>query len=434
MTTRREDRIERIELYHVEVPLPTSLFPSWIPGHAVDALASTLLIVHTHGGLRGYATGPAMGRERDGLGAFIGPFLVGLDPFDIDQARERLRQASYLGWRNNWMDLAFWDLAAQARGLPVHELMTERLGACARAKSDPVHRVSTFAAFQESRPPRARAEAVERALSLGFRGVQFGVQSETEAEDLDLLETVRAAAGGEAELYVHAHQAWGVSLVQGFPTWSFDRAARFMERAAELRYARVQEPLHEEDWDGMAQLRATAKVPLGGGDLSVSAAQLRNQARLGCFDVLTPSAGLAGLTRLEGAMRAALEFDLDVCPMTYGDGFELIAHLHACVAWSRLASQPERVRLAFPWDPPAQRPEYRDALLGLPLQVDSEGCLPVPDQPGLGVRVDPAALKRFGTLFYELTPVRLLVSSARKKGLRHTAEIAQRPRKVRGQA
>jgi L-alanine-DL-glutamate epimerase-like enolase superfamily enzyme len=417
------DRVERIELHHIEVPLPSPLFPTWIPGHAVSKLNSTLLVVKTREGLVGHATGPAFERERSGLGDFIGPFLMGMDPFDVDGARERLRQASYLGWRNNWMDVAFWDLAAQERGLPVHRLLAERLGAAKDVP--PPDSIRSFASFQELRPEPARAEVIERALRVGFRGVKIGVHDAEERDDLAHLDLARREAGPQTELFVHCHQAWSVSLVRSVPRWDFERARRFVHRASELGYERVQEPLHEEDWEGMERLREEADVPLAGGDLVVSVSQLRNLARDRCYDILTPASSFAGLGRLEVAMQMALRHGLDFSPMSYWDGMEVAAHLHALAAWARV--QPRaKPRLAFPWEPPAQMPEYRDALLRRPLQVDDQGCLPVPRAPGLGVEIDPSALKRFGHCFYELTPVRLMASSVRRSGLRQTKQIAGR--------
>ncbi len=419
-----EDRIERIELHHVSVPLPTPIFPVWIPGHAVTALASTLLVVKTREGRTGLASGPAFGRERSGLGAFIEPFLIGADPMDVDGARERLRQAAFLGWRNNWMDIAFWDLAAQARDIPIHALLAERLGAPPGPAPD---RVVAFASFQELRKRPARMEAVERALRAGFRGVKIGVHHRTEAEDFADLDATRAAAGPATELYVHAHQAWSVALARSVPQWTEDRALRFSARAAELGYARVQEPLYSDDWGRLAALRAEAGLPVAGGDLSVSAAQLRNLARLRCYDILTPAVGFAGLGRLEVAMAAARDSGLDFSPMTYWDGIEVTCHLHALAAWARVRPG-AAPRLALPWEPPAQMPEYRDAILREPLSIDEDGTLAVPTAPGLGVELDGRALERFSERFFVSTPVRLLVSSARRSGLRQTAEIAGRPR------
>lgn len=418
-----EDRIDRIELHHIHIPLPTPLFPVWTHGHAVTHLAQTLLTLTTKDGLVASAAGPAIGEERSGLGEVLGPFLMGLDPFDVDAARERLRQSSYLGWRNNWVDIAFWDLAAQARQIPLHQLIAERLDAGADTPAPEF--LPAMACFQEHRPPVARAEAVERALRVGFRHAQVGLRGETEAEDVAQLEAARTAAGADAVLSVHAHQAWSVSVVRPGPRWDLDRALRTAEAAERAGYARMQEPLHEEMWESLEALTARTQIPIAGGDLAVSASQLRNLARLSVYDELTPSSGLAGIGRLEIAMKAALRYDKGFSPMAFGGGLELLANLHAQAAWSRLKPG-ATPRFAFPWEPPVQLPEYRDALLDSPLDIDGFGRLKVPTAPGIGARICPKALKRYGTKFYELTPVRLMRSSARTAGMRQTKVAAGR--------
>lgn len=411
------DKVERLELFHVEVPLPTPLFPIWIPGHAAPRLVFTLLRVRTKDGLVGHATGPALGEERRGVGELVAPFLVGVDPFDVDAVRERLRQASYLGWRNNWMDVAFYDVAAQAAGLSVAALLAKRLGAEAERPAA----VPAVAALSELRRAPARAEALERAVGYGFRSLRLGVHHDAEAEDLEHLTVARKAAGPGVELSAHAHQAWSVSFVRAVERWDFQRALRFAEAAAELDYRWVQEPLHEEDWDGLERLRAASPIPVAGGDLSVSALALRNLARVGCYDILTPSAGFAGLGRLEVAMREAKAHGFGFVPSTYGDGTELAANLHAAAAWAAMGGE---ARVSVPHEPPALGADQRDALLETCFELDGQGALPVPAGPGLGIQLRAAALARWGRRFYETTPVRLLVGQARRSGLRQTATMA----------
>ncbi len=423
-----EDKIERIELYHLGVPLPTPLYPVWIPGYPQTKLAATLLVITTRGGLTGYATGPAFERERSGIGDFIGQFLLGLDPFDVDRAREALRQASYLGWRNNWMEIAFWDLAAKAKDIPLHQLMVERLGG--EADSSIPEAVEVFASFRELRPPRARAEVIERAQRIGFKAAKICVHSMEEGEDHKQLEVARSVAGPDFDLMVHAHQGWSVSLVEDVPRWDLPRARRFVYHAAELGYKWVQEPLHEEDWDGLAELNSTASIPIAGGDLSVSASTLRALVRQGCYSILTPGSSLAGMGRMEVAISEARKQGCGFSPTTKGDGINLAANLHALVAWKRLVGEEDATRLAYPWEPPASIPENRDALLMEPLHLNGQGCLPVPQGPGLGVYLDPNALKRYGERFYSLTPVRLMVSSARRSGLKQAVEMAQRKKRA----
>ncbi|MCB9649798.1 MAG: hypothetical protein H6730_24855 [Deltaproteobacteria bacterium] len=154
-------KIERIELHHIDLPLPTVRFPVWIPGYPQYRQRYTLLTVTTRDGLTGYATCPALDRERQGLGEYIGQFLMGLDPYDLDEVRERLRQTAFLGWRNNWMDIAFWDLAAKARGVPVHQLLLEHLQGDPEAPTPAA--VPVYATFAELRPPRVRARSPSSA-------------------------------------------------------------------------------------------------------------------------------------------------------------------------------------------------------------------------------------------------------------------------------
>src|SRR5207237_7449744 len=125
-------------------------------------------------------------------GDFIGQFLLGLDPYDVDAASERLRQSSFLGWRNSWMETAFWDLAAKAKQVPLHALLTEKLSEGSTPPSvEPAKAVEVYASFWEHRPPKIRAEAIERALRLGFKGAKLNVRSFSESEDREKLALAR---------------------------------------------------------------------------------------------------------------------------------------------------------------------------------------------------------------------------------------------------
>lgn len=420
-----EGKIERIELFHVDVPLPTPLFPVWIPGYPQYRQSATLLRVTTKDGLTGYASAPAFEHERGSVGDFIGKFLLGLDPYDLDLVRERLRQASYLGWRNSWMDVAFWDLAAKRRGVPLHELIAERL-VDDMADAKDVEPVPTYASFRELRPPRVRAEAVERALSVGFDGVKISVHSIKEAEDADQMVLTRRVMGADRTILVHARQAWSVSLVEDVPRWDLERARRFVGVAETCGVKWVQEPLHDEAWDELAELSKTTRMPIAGGDMTYTFVPLKALIRDGCYRVLTPDAAFAGLGHQVRTMQACLRRGLSFSPSSNSDGIGLAANLHALAAWRRVTDD-DNALLEFPWEPPAMIPEYRDALLVEPFHIESDGTLPVPTMPGLGITIDPGALRRFGLQFYELTPVRFAVKVARSG--RQADALGKRPRR-----
>ena len=426
-------KIEKIELYHVDVPLPAALFPVWIPGYPQYRQSYTLLAITTADGITGHATGPAFDRERQSLGEYIGQFLLGIDPYDLDVVRERLRQSSYLGWRNSWMDVAFWDLAAKRDRIPLHELIHLKAFGAPAAAPAPTH-LPVYCSFRELRAPMVRAEAIERAQRKGFTAAKISVHSNVEREDLQQLAKAREIAGPSFELSVHAHQAWTVSLVESVARWDLARARRFVDRAAELGYQWVQEPLHDEAWDELSELTSTAKIPIAGGVLSVSFISLRSMIQQRCYGMLTPDVAFAGLDSVVRTMRACHERGLAFSPSSNGDGLSIAANAHALAAWQRKRAASEAghdaiSRLEYPWEPPAVIPEHRDAILTAPLYVQPDGTLPVPSHPGIGVEVDPQALKRHGNRFYHLTPVRFVVTSARRAGLRQTAEFMQRSQK-----
>jgi L-alanine-DL-glutamate epimerase-like enolase superfamily enzyme len=413
-------KIERIELFHVDVPLGTPFFPVWIPGFPLNQLRSTLLRVTTRDGLVGHATGTAFDREREGVGNYIGPFLLGLDPYDVEAAAERLRQSSILGWSNSWMEIAFWDLAAQKKGVPVWQLVLEQLGK--KPKNPPSH-VDAYASFGELRPPEARAEALERAARLGFRGAKICVHAHTEQDDIKQIKAARSAVGERFKLMVHAHQSSSVSLVEEVIRWDAARAERFADEANRHGVAWLQDPLLADSLEDLSKLAHRSKVPLAGGDTATTAALLRASASLSCYRVLTPDVSFVGLGGPARLFEQLVAKDIDLSPRSYADGLALIANLHLLVAFSQLSGRPGW--LEFPWEPPAIVPEQMDAILSAPIHAGRDGRVEVPTGPGLGVTISPKALRRYATRFYNLTPVLFMVASARRSGLHQTAVVAK---------
>ena len=83
------NRVARIELYHVAVPLPATFRPAWIPGMPQNENRFTLVRVVTEDGVEGFSAGPAIGRERAGLGDVLGPLVL---PGDATRRTVQLAQ------------------------------------------------------------------------------------------------------------------------------------------------------------------------------------------------------------------------------------------------------------------------------------------------------------------------------------------------------
>jgi L-alanine-DL-glutamate epimerase-like enolase superfamily enzyme len=76
-------------------------------------------------------------------------------------------------------------------------------------------------------------------------------------------------------------------------------------------------------------------------------------------------------------------------PHTWTNGIGLLANLHVAAG---VGGGPF---FEFPYDPPGWTPERRDAMLAEPIRPGPDGVLRVPAEPGLGIRLDDVAIRRF---------------------------------------
>ena len=401
-------RVARIELYHFAAPLPGTFRPSWIPGFPQTENRATLIRVITGDGVEGWSAGPAVGREREGLGSLLGPYLIGEDALDIDLIQQRLREMSYLGWRNWWIEPAFWDIAGKVAGQPVCRL----LGGAPRT-------VALYASSGEVRSPAAAVEQAERRLAEGFTGLKIRVHQDEE-RDLAQVAAVARAVGGRMKLGVDANQAWRVAAIADAPLWDLDRARRFADACADLGVAWIEEPLPMDDWDAQAALTAHSRVPISGGELHSSGyAELAMMVDRRCYARFQPDAmftgGIQQTWRLIQKIRAA---GLAYSPHTWTNGIGFAVNLQLMAA----SGFADTELLEYPIDEPGWTPHARDAMLTEPF-LDTGGALRVPDAPGLGFEIDRRALRRHARRFFTMDRKRLVWFALRDRGLRASQEI-----------
>jgi L-alanine-DL-glutamate epimerase-like enolase superfamily enzyme len=407
-------KIDRIELFHVTIPLAKPFHPAWIPGYPQTANRFTLARLTTDDGLQGVAAGLAFERERAGLGSLLGPYLIGLDPTDIETGRQRIREASYLGWRNYWLEAAFWDIKGQAEGKPVWQLLGGEAGG----------RVPVYASTGEVHDPAQRAEEVIRLSEAGFRTVKLRVHSFDPAVDIAQIETVRHAVGDALELGVDANQGWRVALIDDAPLWTLERATDFARACAEHNIAWLEEPLDMYAWDELAELRRRSGVPIAGGELNGGWHEFRTMLEKGSLDIYQPDATFGGgISDACRVMQACREQGLKFAPHTWSNGIGLIINLHVYAAGGR--EHP----LEYPYEPPGWVPELRDGLLAEPLRADADGTIAVPLAPGLGIELDEDKLKRYGEKFFDMTTRGIAVKTIREKGLFTALRLARRKKR-----
>ncbi|RLB65566.1 MAG: mandelate racemase/muconate lactonizing enzyme family protein [Deltaproteobacteria bacterium] len=409
-------KIARIELYHVAIPLPAKFYPSWIPGFPQTENRFTLLKVVTDDGVEGFSAGPAMGRERQGLGDLLGPYLLGEEATDIGVIQQRLREIAYLGWRNWWVEPAFWDIKGKLAGKPVYELLGGSPGS-----------VGLYASTGEVKLPEERIEEAWARYDEGFDTIKLRVHDFDEAVDIRQVTETAKALGDKLTIGVDVNQGWRVAVIGDAPKWDLPRAKRFADACADAGLAWVEEPLAMDGYDDLAALTSYSRVPISGGELSSQGLpELKMLVERRCYDILQPDALFTGgIAQTFEVAKLCRDHGLLFTPHTWtnGIGFAVNLQLHAASGFSDVKP------LEYPFNPPGWTIEARDAILEDPF-YHHRGKLNLPVGPGLGFRINRQTLRRYGERFFVMDRKRLVWFSLRQRGLSVSLEV-EKARKAR---
>lgn len=417
-------QIDRIDLWHVDVPLPAAFRPAWIPGFIQTGNRFTLIRLRTRSGLEGWSAAPAMGREREGLGALLGPYLLGERADDLAGIQQRMREIGYLGWRCGWIEPACWDILGKAENKPVYALLGAEGG-----------EVELYASTGEICSVEARAEEVAARMDEGFAAVKLRVHFPTLDEDIEHIRGTRERVGDAVELGVDANQGWRVAVVADAPRWSLERAMAFCRAAEQAGFSWVEEPLAMDAYDELVKLRAGTKVDITGGELNgAGLPELSVMLERGCYDVYQPDAVMTGgIAQMFEFVRRVEAAGSRYSPHTWTNGIGFAINLQLFAATSFRG----RARLEYPLAPPGWVPEGRDGVLATPWR-HRRGKLELPTLPGLGFEIDRRALRRYGSRFFTATKVRVAaaavldkgIATARKLGEVRDARLAARGREL----
>jgi D-galactarolactone cycloisomerase len=402
-------RVARIELFHVAIPTPAPFYPAWIPGMPQNENRFTLIRVTTEDGVVGHSAGPAIARERAGLGDLLGPYMLGEDATDIDLIQQRLREIAYLGWRNWWIEPAFWDIKGKIEGRSVCEL----LGGTPCT-------VRLYASAGEVKTPEAWIEEAEARLAEGFQTIKIRVHDDDEAVDIRQVTETAKALGDRMRVAVDANQGWRVTIVADAPRWDLERAGRFADACADAGVAWIEEPLAMDRYEDLTALTEASGVPIAGGELhGAGLPELRMMIERRCYDVFQPDAVFTGgIAQTWEVIRLCREHGLAYSPHTWTNGIGFAVNLQLMAA-SGFADQRE---LEYPLAPPGWTVEARDGILKTPF-AHNRGTIEVPSLPGLGIEIDEAALRRHGRRFSVMDRKRLIWFSIRTRGIKVSKEI-----------
>lgn len=295
------------------------------------------------------------------------PFILGEDPTDVERVMLKIRRrGAFKPWGSavSAIEMALWDIAGKALGLPLYRL----LGGPVRDS------ISTKLSISGVEPDRA-AEIAAWAVDAGFGALKVKVGREV-AADVARVEAVRARIGADVSLGVDANGGWS--------PW---RAREAMPVLRQLGVAYFEQPVAPGDMAALAALRREGRVV---ADESVyDDTDLLGVVRAGAADAVSLYVG-------KGGGISALRRMADICqaaglPAVIGSNLELgigcAAMVHAAAALPGIRPDEIPCDIVSPFF-------NEDDLLSQPLDIRPGSARP-PDGPGLGVELDEAKLARY---------------------------------------
>jgi D-galactarolactone cycloisomerase len=360
-------RITGIRLERRELDLDPPFLPAWDPDPR-RSFEATVVFVETDEGLTGIGSGDSM----DGFERYE-HFFVGEDPLAIERHVRVLETITFHAGRYWPLEAALWDLRGKAEGKPAAELL-----------GGAVSRIRAYASTADRRSALERAESALALREEGFQALKIRIDRTRVEEGVAVVSAVREAVGDSMEIMVDLNQGWRMAgdISEALPA---DEIRRVADRLRELGVFWLEEPLPREDVEGHAQLRRNGGIRIAGGEMARSTTELEAFEAADALDVYQPDGVLAvGMQRAAELARRVLVRGRWFTPHTWTNGIGLLANLQLTAG---VGGGPY---LEFPYDPPGWTPERRDFMLTEPVRIEADGCVAVPDAPGLGFELADA--------------------------------------------
>ncbi|HEY8884337.1 MAG TPA: mandelate racemase/muconate lactonizing enzyme family protein [Chloroflexota bacterium] len=354
----------------------------------------SLIRIATDEGIVGWSdieTQPHVGRAiveapSGGMVGFEGlrTALLGEDPLEHERLWQKMyRHLAYYGRAGAGMqmisgaDIALWDIAGKALGQPIHKLLGAKYHDSVRAYASTLFRPT----------PDTMKQAVASYVERGFRAIKFGwgVFGRDLKLDLALVKAAREEAGPDIDLLVDA--GWyDYSLARPYKPRSLKDWIRLVGELEELGIVWLEDFLDPTNVAGYAAVaRHTRTLRLAAGEQSAGIEEFERLALEGQVDVLQPDLSrCGGLTVGRQIADFATRRQIDCVPHAWLTDLLKAASLHLNAYLMNSLYLEFNVSTA----------SVLNQLCKEPIAL-TNGLIPIPTGPGLGVEVDEEVVRRY---------------------------------------
>lgn len=356
----------------VVIPLQT---PTSFSTRTINERHYTLVKVRTDTGVEGlgfcYCGNSAGHIVTQAVRDLLAPIVVGRDVHQVEGAWEAMYRESLLMGRRgaviraiSAIDTALWDAAAKAAELPLYRY----LGAY---HQDTVPAYASGGYYLPGKGLDGLSREVAGYVETGLRAVKIKVGGVSAREDAARIAAVRKAVGDDVEVMTDANNAWkdATSAIRAIRQWE------------DFDLAWVEEPTMPDEMEASAAIARSVAVPIATGEIHQTRWDFADIFDKEAASIIQPDAGVCGgITEFRRIAAMAAAHSITVAPHWLAD-----LHVHLVAAtpnatWVEFFTGTDVLNLM--------------EVFKTRLRVKNGG-LEIPQEPGLGVVLDDAAVERF---------------------------------------
>jgi len=371
-------KIESVDFFYLSMPVVTD---------AGDGSQDALVVRVRAGGIE--AWGECEASPLTSIASFVCPMShgacrpVGASVLgeDVSTPADIARIAATIQWNSmdllqaahTWsgVEIALWDLLGKKRGEPVYKLLGYQR---AYPKTPYASQLFGDTAQQTLEFCRAAREAGYRAVKCGWG--PFGRGSVK--NDADHLVSAREGIGPEGILLIDAGQIWGEDVAA---------AEARLPILEQVRATWLEEPFNGSAYEAYGALaKRPSSVKLAGGEAAHNIHMARHTIDIGKVGYIQIDCG-----RIGGIGPAKQVADYAVGKGVTYVNHTFTSHLALCASIQPFAGLPDHRICEYPVKPQPMAWE----MCKTHIAPDANGDVRVPEEPGLGMEIDRAAMKKY---------------------------------------
>lgn len=319
-------------------------------------------------------------------------FLIGQDPLRVEGIFEAIRtsgifagaQAGQYITALTAVEIALWDLAGKALGIPIYQLLGGKTRDRVRVYCD---------SGTNNRADPDAAKYISQIVDLGFTAAKIDIDdrndparfdrvnwtaNNAEIEHMvDKVAFMRESLPKQVELAVDMHGRFDVGSAR--------RVAKELEP---FKLLWLEEPVPPENVDAMRDVRESTSTPICAGENLFLRHGFRELFEKRAVDIIMPDIQkCGGLLEARKIADMAHTYYIPMAPHCQASPIGSMASCHV------LAAIPNALVLEWHWSHPAQRMEHWKQYVKEGEIID-KGYITVSDRPGIGLEIDDEAIRK----------------------------------------